>query len=167
MPFLLFSFYLHVQITVYMQHTLLAFSIFLLGLASCQTPTTGDKAGGEESLRHADVAFSRLSKEKGLRLAFLAYADSAAVLLRQHHYPIVGPEAVKYIERMNDSGITLTWEPTFVKVAASGELGYTYGTYTFTTADTSSRGTYVTIWRKSAAGGWKYVLDSGNEGLGK
>jgi ketosteroid isomerase-like protein len=149
-----------------MQRSLLALSVLLLALA-CHTPAAGDKTGGEESLRHADIAFSSLSKEKGMRLAFLAYADSAAVLLRQHHYPIVGPETVKYIERMKDSGITLTWKPTFVTVAASGELGYTYGIYTFTTADTSARGTYVTIWKKDAAGGWKYVLDSGNEGLGK
>ena len=29
------------------------------------------------------------------------------------------------------------------------------------------RGTYVTIWKKDADGTWKWVLDSGNEGLGE
>ncbi|HEU4552263.1 MAG TPA: hypothetical protein VFS25_05495 [Chitinophaga sp.] len=150
-----------------MQRILLAAGIFLFMLAACRPAAPGGAGKDREALLHADIAFSSLSKEKGMRLAFLAYADSAAVLLRQHHYPIVGPEVVKYIERMNDSGFTLTWKPSFAQVAASGELGYTYGVYTFSTADTTEQGTYVTIWRKNAAGGWKYVLDSGNQGLGK
>jgi ketosteroid isomerase-like protein len=28
-------------------------------------------------------------------------------------------------------------------------------------------GTYVTIWKKGQNGNWKFVLDTGNQGLGK
>ena len=34
------------------------------------------------------------------------------------------------------------------------------------TGDSARRGTYVTIWKKQANGRWKFVLDSGNEGVG-
>jgi len=46
-------------------------------------------------------------------------------------------------------------------------LGYTYGIYQFTTPDTITKGTYVSIWKKGADEKWKYVFDSGNQGLGK
>jgi ketosteroid isomerase-like protein len=28
------------------------------------------------------------------------------------------------------------------------------------------KGTYISVWKKDAAGNWKYVLDSGNKGIG-
>ncbi len=49
---------------------------------------------------------------------------------------------------MNDTGITLTWEPGFASVVSSGDMAYTYGIYTFAAKDTTTRGTYVTIWKK-------------------
>jgi ketosteroid isomerase-like protein len=30
----------------------------------------------------------------------------------------------------------------------------------------TSKGTYVTIWRKQKDGKWKFVLDTGNQGVG-
>ena len=101
-----------------------------------------------------------------MRKAFVQYIDSNGVLLRPGHYPIVGKEALEYLKQAVDSSFTLTWEPQEAIVAESGELGYTYGLYNFTDKDTSFQGTYVSIWRKQADGNWKYVLDSGNPGVG-
>jgi ketosteroid isomerase-like protein len=133
----------------------------------CNTPARHDTALDRQAVLKADTDFSSLSRSKGFRYAFLAYADSTAVLLREQNPPMEGHAAFKYIESMNDSGITLTWEPSFASVAASGDMAYTYGIYTFAAKDTTTRGTYVTVWKKDAAGNWKFVLDSGNEGLGK
>jgi ketosteroid isomerase-like protein len=52
-------------------------------------------------------------------------------------------------------------------IAQSGELGYTYGFWTFIAQKDTSRGTYLTIWKKNAMGQWKYIADTGNSGLGK
>ena len=32
--------------------------------------------------------------------------------------------------------------------------------------EVTREGTYVTIWKKDADGNWKFVLDTGNQGLG-
>lgn len=143
--------------------------ILLLCAVACNAPTAKntDTGAARKAVLKADTDFSRLSRKKGFRYAFLAYADSTAVLLRAQNPPMQGHTAFKYIESMNDTGVTLTWEPGFASVAASGDLAYTYGIYTFASKDTTTRGTYVTIWKKDAAGNWKFVLDTGNEGLGK
>jgi len=46
-------------------------------------------------------------------------------------------------------------------------MGYTYGIYALALNqnDSLSFGTYVSIWKKQKDGTWKFVLDSGNEGL--
>ncbi len=63
----------------------------------------------------------------------------------------------------------MTWKPKGANVAASGDLGYTYGVYEIHTSaqDTVLYGTYVSIWKKQQNGKWKFVLDSGNEGIGE
>jgi ketosteroid isomerase-like protein len=116
----------------------------------------------------ADRGFSKMSEEKGMKTAFLEYIDSNGVLLRPNHLPIVGADAIDYLIQQNDSTYTLKWEPRNGTVARSGELGYTYGIYALkpNQKDTIIYGTYVSIWKKDSKGDWKYVLDSGNEGIG-
>lgn len=120
-------------------------------------------------LMDADKAFSKLSVEKGMKQAFLEYIDSNGVLLRDDHYPLLGADAIDYLIQQNDSAFTMGWEPRGGAVAHSGELGYTYGIYALkpSTQDTTIYGTYVSIWKKQKDGNWKFILDSGNEGLGE
>jgi hypothetical protein len=45
-------------------------------------------------------------------------------------------------------------------------LGFTYGTYSLEIKNIGHEdGTYCTIWKKDHDNKWKYVLDTGNEGL--
>jgi ketosteroid isomerase-like protein len=120
------------------------------------------------AMMDADRAFSKLSEEKGMKTAFLEYIDSNGVLLRDNFLPIAGADAIDYLIQQNDTGYTLKWEPRNGAVAKSGELGYTYGVYALTPSqkDTVIYGTYVSIWKKELNGNWKFVLDSGNEGIG-
>lgn len=146
---------------------LLSFALF-----SCK-----DKAGqGSEDavddklkMMDADRAFSRLSEAKGMKNAFLDYIDSNGVLLRPNHLPLLGADAIDYLIQQNDSAYTLKWEPKNGAVAASGDLGYTYGLYVLkpTAKDTLIYGNYVSIWKKQKDGSWKFVLDTGNEGIGE
>jgi ketosteroid isomerase-like protein len=116
---------------------------------------------------NADKAFSKMSEEKGMKAAFIEYIDSQGVLLRPNSMPLINADAIDFISQGSDTSFSLSWEPRGGLVAKSGELGYTYGTYLlkFKNKDSVQRGTYVSVWRKQANGTWKYVLDSGNDGL--
>ena len=144
---------------------LLSFALF-----SCKNkkPAT-DLVDDKMKMMDADRAFSRLSEAKGMKNAFLDYIDSNGALLRPNHLPLVGADAIDYLIQQNDSSFILKWEPKSGFVAASGDLGYTYGLYVLkpTKKDTLLYGNYVSIWKKQADGNWKFVLDSGNEGIGE
>ena len=146
---------------------------FVLVVAACnQTHQSSESKDHnsdslKEVLKQTDLAFSDLSKAKGRNVAFLEYMDEHVTMLRPDGMPIVGKDTMqKRFASRPDTSYTLTWKPLFADVAASGDLGYTYGTWLLvTTKNDSSEGTYCTIWKPQANGEWKYVLDTGNEGL--
>jgi ketosteroid isomerase-like protein len=124
----------------------------------------------KDALKQVDIDFSNLSKEKGMKEAFLAYVASNGVLLRPYTHPVEGFDAVKKFLDEGDANFTLTWVPSYADVSISGELGYTYGLYELTFKDeqgilNTRKGTYVSIWKKNEEGKWKYTLDTGNPGL--
>lgn len=138
---------------------------------SCRFFDKKEKTNPEEELlkmMDADRSFSVLSESKGMKQAFLEYLDSNGVLLRPNHLPMLGAEAIDFLITQNDSNYVLKWEPKGGQVALSGELGFTYGVYALRPADkdTLMYGNYVSIWKKQSDGSWKYILDSGNEGIG-
>jgi ketosteroid isomerase-like protein len=128
-----------------------------------------DSAAIRLELITADKEFSSLSHEKGMKNAFIDFIDSNGVLLRPNHVPIAGANAIDYLIQQDDSDYTLTWDPQQAEVAASGDLGYTYGVYALRPRekDTVIYGTYISIWKRQKDGKWKLVLDSGNEGIGE
>jgi ketosteroid isomerase-like protein len=123
----------------------------------------------EAQLLKADRAFSKMSEEEGVKNAFIKYIDSDGILLRPNQYPIIGADAVDFISQNEDSTFIMTWEPKGCTVAQSGELGYTYGVYTIKLKRNNRifQGTYVSVWKKQPDGQWRFVVDSGNEGVGK
>lgn len=118
-------------------------------------------------LQIVDSEFSDYSRKHGMRKAFLEYIDDDGVMMKDNSLPIKGARAIDLISSMNDSTVTMTWEPEGGEIATSGELGYTYGIYEMKDQSNNvQRGTYVTVWKKQKDGKWKFVLDSGNQGLG-
>lgn len=103
-----------------------------------------------------------------MKNAFMQFIDSNGVLLRPDVTPVIGADAIDYLTATNDTGFTMSWQPESVVASRSGDLGYSYGIYKLIpkNADTVLYGTYVSIWKKNADGKWKFVLDSGNEGIG-
>ena len=123
----------------------------------------------KQVLKQTDQAFSDLSKRKGQQAAFLEYMDGNVTMLRPNSMPLVSKDTMRkvYAQR-SDTSFTLTWSPLFADVSASGDLGYTYGTWLFETkSGEKQEGTYCTIWKQDASGNWKFVLDTGNDGLKK
>ncbi|HEX7458460.1 MAG TPA: hypothetical protein VF301_08505, partial [Ginsengibacter sp.] len=115
----------------------------------------------------ADVAFSDLSKKEGMKRAFIEYIDNEGILLRPGHLPIIGANAIDFLSQVNDSSYTLTWNPSGAGIAASEDMGYSYGIYKLELKDPVLRGTYVSVWKKQKDGKWKFMLDTGNEGIGQ
>ncbi len=119
-------------------------------------------------LLDADIAFSDYSVKHGIQKAFIEFADDSVVLLKPKQMPIVGKlSLIKSYEGKSDTEVVLTWKPAKAIIAESGELGYTYGFWTLFAPKDTSRGTYMTVWKKDPNGRWKYIADTGNEGLGK
>ncbi|MBS1743779.1 MAG: hypothetical protein JST81_12160 [Bacteroidetes bacterium] len=146
--------------------------LLLLIIASCSTQEnkkSDTQLADKKALIQADINFSKMSAEKGMKSAFIDYIDSNGVLLRPNHLPIIGANAIDYLIQENDSGYVLTWEPQYAEAASSGDLGYTYGIYQLhiKSKDSSIYGSYISVWKKQKDGKWKFVLDSGNEGLGE
>lgn len=144
---------------------LFVFIINLFAILSCtknyKNPITG-------ILMKTDADFSSMSVKEGMFRAFLSYISDDGVLLHDNSYPSKGKEALQEsFAGRSDTSFILTWEPLFEKISESGDLGYTYGTWTNTDKASGqvSKGTYVTIWQKQKDGSWKFVLDSGTQGL--
>ncbi|MFT3981829.1 MAG: hypothetical protein QM687_15290 [Ferruginibacter sp.] len=141
-----------------------------LAAVSCRQPKEPkqlDLVSEKMALMQTDREFSEMSVAKGMKTAFIEYIDSNGVLLRADHMPIIGANAIDFLIAQNDTGYTLNWRPENAVVAASADLGYVYGIYAVhpSSIDTVLYGTYVSIWKKQQNGKWKFVLDSGNEGI--
>ncbi len=151
--------------------SILSFGIIIVVISVFVACNGKKQQSGSQMLSETDRYYSAMSAKEGMNTAFLAMFDSAGVMLNANHWPIVGYDSIKAsLLAESDSAFTLTWEPLFEKMAASGELGYTYGTYQLKDKASDSVmgvGNYATIWIKQADGTWKAILDTGNPGLGE
>jgi ketosteroid isomerase-like protein len=144
---------------------LFVFIIIFILIISCTKSTKNPAAG---ILLQKDRDFSSMSVKEGMFKSFLYYIDEDGVILRNNSYPSKGKETLR--ERFagkTDTAFILSWEPLFAKISESGEIGYTYGIHTNTDKSTGeiTKGTYITIWQKQTDGSWKFVLDTGTQGL--
>ena len=139
--------------------------IFFLSLAGCIEPKKKNTSSGKSEIINTDETFSNMSRQNGMKKAFIEYMDSEGILLRPNRTPIIGADAIEFLSQANDTAYTLTWKPSGGEVSAAGDLGFTYGIYTLNLTDTTLYGTYVSIWKKQEDGKWKFILDTGNEGI--
>lgn len=137
--------------------------IFLINFSACNVKKEPAQISTQEII-NADLAFSDMCRQVGMKKAFLQYIDNEGALLRPDHLPIVGDEAINYISQLSDTAYKLSWRPSHAEIAASGDLGYTFGIFKLQLPDTTFSGTYVNIWKKEKDGEWKFVLNSDNPG---
>ncbi|WP_274474432.1 YybH family protein [Mangrovimonas aestuarii] len=139
------------------------FLVVLVYLSSCKHNSDTDiKTQWINEITETEAAFAKMVKEEGINKAFLTFADNQAVLMRNNEL-IKGKNAIKeHLKNATSKG--LVWKPDFVDVADSGDLGYTYGHYSYTHKDTlgndvTSTGVFHTIWKRQDNGKWKFVWD--------
>lgn len=131
-----------------------------LFLAATASPAS---AADPAPLLEADRAFARMAQEKGVGAAFGAYAANPSVKFDHPKVKITPDELAATFPPETK----LDWEPVEGDMAASGDLGYTWGRWTATVPakDGGTRqitGKYVSIWKKQPDGSWKFVLDTGS-----
>jgi len=105
--------------------------------------------------------FARMAKEKGIAEAFYTFADADAVIKRGSQL-IKGKDAIREFYAKQPQTGELQWTPDFAD--SSGDLGYTYGKFTFSQKDSTGRvneiqGVFHTVWKKQKDGSWKFVWD--------
>lgn len=142
---------------------ILIFSLLLF--SSCMMPSTqGTQEKLKSELFAVEKEFCNMAQLVGIEKAFIYFAADSAVILRGDQL-IKGKEAIrrKYAS-VSAKGVKLDWTPDFADVATSGDLGYTYGKYTYTSTDSlginhKSEGVFHTVWKRQAGGRWKYAWD--------
>ena len=102
--------------------------------------------------QHGHAAFVRHFAEEGVEVVDGGGFDTLDAIRKQPPWP---------------EGTTLTWTPVKADMAASGDLGYTYGNYVYTAKNKDGKpvanyGKYTSIWKKQKDGQWKVVVDMGN-----
>ena len=140
----------------------------------------GCSPAAEHPVQVADLDAERAALIEADRAMFEAYStsDSSLDALMAHFVddanvlppdaPIArGKEESRAIFAALESmpGYSLTWSPS--KGDASGDLGYTIGTYRIETQDPEGNllaidGKYMTVWKKQPDGTWKVGVDMFN-----
>ena len=140
--------------------------VFILIIA-CQKPVSDAQIEQWKfEIVKTEKKFSALAQKEGIPKAFMTYAAEDAVLMRKNSL-IIGKIAIHENfknQSENSNEVSLEWEPDFVDVSKSGDLGYTYGTYTYTVTDSvgktnTKQGVFHTVWKRQANGEWKFVWD--------
>ena len=141
-------------------------SVSLVVLAGCARQPGVDVEAEQAVLLATDTAWAESGADLEQHMA--AFADDAT-LLPSEMPRISGKAAIRkaWGEMVRLPGFSLSWVPERAVVAASGDLGYTMGSDEFSLANaegvkTTTKGKYVTIWRKQADRSWKVVVDIGN-----
>ena len=148
----------------------------LLVLAACATTDTemaavasgesGTGGDARQSLLETDRAFSETVDDAA---AFKTFAASDVYFLPPDGPRVHGPEAFwSGIDQVLQlPGARLSWAPNAAEVSASGDLGYTIGSFQLKLDGPDGKpvtraGKYVTLWERSQGGSWQVVADTFN-----
>jgi ketosteroid isomerase-like protein len=154
-------------------HVLVAMSVgsAVLSLTVACGKTAASRADSEQAIRAADSAWATAFNAKRLDESVAVVSSTGSVLAP--NAPIAtGTNAVRELFKgfMALPDLKITWQPTEVHAAESGELGYSVGTYEMSFKDPTGKtvvdqGKYGTVWQKQSDGRWKVVLDVFNSNL--
>ncbi len=140
-------------------------AFLILGMFhACTYEYTHDLESIKQEVIAAEKTFATMAAVDGVPLAFSHFAAEDVVMLRGKSL-IKGKREMKdYFALQTLTDVKLAWEPTFVDVAASGDMAYTYGPYTFSAKDTSGvmiadTGYFHTVWKRQPTGEWRFVWD--------
>ncbi len=147
--------------------------LFIAGCSSTRpSPAAPDtRAADEAAVRNADTNWSAAAQSKSPD-AWMAFYTDETVILPPNDKLTSGKENIRKVvtDMFAMPGFALSWQPTKVEVARSGDLAYSYGTYQATFNDpkgkpVTDQGKYAEVWKKQPDGSWKCVLDTWSSDL--
>ena len=133
---------------------------FVLICFACTNKT--EKAKTE--IVQTEKEFAQYAIDHSVVEAFVKYADDSAVISRNNTVLCGKSEIERFYSNPYFKNITITWSPDFVEVAASADLGYTYGHFTHSSVDSTGKvsefkGIFHTVWKKQNDGSWRFLWD--------
>jgi uncharacterized protein (TIGR02246 family) len=153
---------------------LLCFTSLLL-IAGCnssqqaQAPDT--RAADEAAVRKADADWVKAAQTKKADDWVAFYAEDA-VVLPPNEKTVTGKASIRkpIADLLAQPGLSISWTPTKVEVAKSGELAYLYGTYQESATGPDGKpmddhGKMLEIWKKQPDGTWKCIVDTWSSDL--
>jgi ketosteroid isomerase-like protein len=143
------------------------FWMVLLLVAFMLGALANSQLDGSAALTKIEGELMKAAAEHGSLGYMSYYADDAVEVPNGTGFLKGKAEIAKTMGFLDSPDNHLTWKPAGAGIAKSGDLGYTYGTYEFSTKDKDGKpvvdhGKYTTIWKKQKDGIWKVVLDMGN-----
>jgi ketosteroid isomerase-like protein len=125
----------------------------------------------ERGLRELDAQWSKAAAAKDLEQTIAYYSDDA-IVLPPNTASATTKDAIRnaWKDLLVSPGLAITWKPTRVELARSGDLAWISGTYEVTMKDPTGkpirdRGKYLEVWKKQADGTWKCGADTWNSDL--
>ena len=142
-----------------------------LGCNSAREILVDTRAADEAAIRRLDADWVKAAQSKQVDAWMTFYSADAVVLPPNEPVATNGENIRKVVgELLELPGLSLSWEPTKVEVARSGDIAYLYGAYelTMTGPDgkpVADRGKNIEIWKKQADGSWRCAVDTWNSDL--
>jgi len=138
--------------------------LFFVSVLALPSFTQEKTPKGADLLRKLEGDFAKAVAERG-HDAFVSYFAEDGVELEDGGGIKTKDDMQK--ESAWPPDFSLTWAPVKAEMAASGDMGYTYGNYVLKSKDNDGKlvtryGKYASIWKKQIDGSWKVVLDMGN-----
>ena len=147
---------------------LAALALFGVSAAACRPAT--DVAAAEQQLLARDRHWAAAAAG-GNADSIVSYWDDSARILMAGAPTVIGRSAARQMVAglLATPGFKIGWTPAGARVAASGDLGYTWGTNSVTLPDPAGHpvttvARYITVWRKSADGQWRCLEDMSTPG---
>jgi len=154
----------------------LLFSALVMPFAGCSR-ATGDaalakqQAEDEATIRRLDAAWVKAAASKDPD-AWVAFYAGNATVLPPNAKTMTDKAAIRksIADLLSLPNLRLSWEPTKVEVAKSGDLAYLYGAYSMTMTDQQGKpvtdfGKNVEIWKRQSDGSWRCIVDTWNSDL--
>lgn len=125
----------------------------------------------ERILRDLDAQWSKAAAAKDVDRTIAYYSDEA-IVLPPNATSAATKEAIRNVwkDMLATASGVITWQPTRVQLAKSGDMGWVSGRYELTMNDPSGkpindRGKYLEVWEKQTNGNWKCRADIWNSDL--
>jgi uncharacterized protein (TIGR02246 family) len=143
-------------------------AILVAALSTVSFSQTKPTDANVKAIQDTEASWVKACATKDAEKIMAFYTDDAIFIANSP--TVTGKAAIlsAWKGMVSDPNFSLKFSSTRVDVAKSGELAYSYGTYTLTISDPKTkkpmtdRGKYITVFKKQADGSWKAAADVAN-----